>query len=169
MSPAVALFVTIGFIVYLFRRDFQEKPNVTAALWLPLIWTFIICSRYLSGWLAVFGVHVGVIQLEEGSPVDATFFFVLIASGFYVLSKRHVSLTSVLSNNRWLAIFFLYCFLSITWSDFPFVAFKRWIKIVGHPIMVLVLLTEPDPEEAIIRLMKRCAYLVLPLSILFIK
>src|SRR5262249_16069716 len=50
-----------------------------------------------------------------------------------------------------------------------FVAFKRWIKIVGHPIMVLIILTEPDPEQALKRLMKRCGYVLLSISILFIK
>jgi O-antigen ligase len=63
----------------------------------------------------------------------------------------------------------LYCFISIAWSDFPFIAFKRWIKILGHPIMALIVLTEPDPKEALIRLMKRCAYVVVPVSILFSK
>jgi O-antigen ligase len=48
-------------------------------------------------------------------------------------------------------------------------AFKRWIKILGHPIMALIILTEPDLEEALIRLMKRCAYVVVPVSILWIK
>ena len=35
--------------------------------------------------------------------------------------------------------------------------------------MALIVLTEPDPEEALIRLMKRCAYVVVPVSILWIK
>ena len=35
--------------------------------------------------------------------------------------------------------------------------------------MALIVLTEPDPEEALTRLMKRCAYVVVPVSILFIK
>jgi O-antigen ligase len=35
--------------------------------------------------------------------------------------------------------------------------------------MVLVLFTEPDPEEAIIRSIKRCAYVIFPVSILWIK
>ena len=35
--------------------------------------------------------------------------------------------------------------------------------------MALIVLTEPDPEEALKRLMKRCAYVVVPVSILFIK
>ena len=67
------------------------------------------------------------------------------------------------------SLFLLYCFISIAWSDFPFMAFKRWTKIFGHPIMALIVLTEPDPEEALTRLMKRCAYVVVPVSILWIK
>jgi exopolysaccharide production protein ExoQ len=35
--------------------------------------------------------------------------------------------------------------------------------------MALVLLTEPDPEEALVRMMKRSAYVLLPVSVLFIK
>jgi O-antigen ligase len=66
-------------------------------------------------------------------------------------------------------VFLVYCALAITWSDFPFVAFKRWIKTLGQPIMVLIILTEPDRLEALRRVMKRTALLLMPLSILFIK
>jgi exopolysaccharide production protein ExoQ len=107
--------------------------------------------------------------VEEGSPLDAWFYFALIIAGFCVLANRQVRLSEVVSNNGWLIVFLLYCFISITWSDFPFIAFKRWLKILGHPIMALIVLTEPDPKEALIRLMKRCAYIVVPVSILFIK
>ena len=157
------------FISYLFRRDIRERPNVTGALWLPLVWMFIICSRALSEWLSLFGLHVGGVSLEQGSPVDACFYFTLIAAGAYVLAQRRINLSKVIHDNRWLTIFFVYCFLSIFWSDFPLVAFKRWNKVIGHPIMVLILLTEPDPEEALTVLMKRCAYIIVPVSILFIK
>jgi exopolysaccharide production protein ExoQ len=93
----------------------------------------------------------------------------MIAAGFCVLAKRQVRLSEVVQNNGWLIVFLLFCFISIAWSDFPFIALKRWIKILGHPIMALIVLTEPDPEEAVIRLIKRCAYVVVPVSILFIK
>src|SRR4029077_3619124 len=56
-----------------------------------------------------------------------------------------------------------------TWSDFPLVALKRWVKVVGLPIMALIVLTEPDLEEALARVMKRCAYVIIPVSVLFIK
>ena len=170
LPSSVATFLTVAFIIWLFRRDIREKPDISGALWLPLLWFVLGCSRSVSAWLNIFGLPVsGAVSVEEGSPLDAWFYFALIIAGFCVLAKRQVRLSEVVSNNGWLIVFLLYCFISIVWSDFPFVAFKRWIKILGHPIMALIVLTEPDPEEALIRLMKRCAYVVVPVSILFIK
>ena len=169
MPPILATFLTIGFIIWLFRRDLREKPNVTRALWIPLLWMLIISSRFVSQWLDIFGIHVGGVSIEDGSPLDRLVFLGLILAGISVLRQRHVTLTKCVRHNRWLTIFIVYCFIAIVWSDFPFVAFKRWIKILGHPIMVLVLFSEPDPQEAITRLLKRCAYVLLPMSVLFIK
>jgi exopolysaccharide production protein ExoQ len=170
LPPSVASCLTVAFIVFLFRRDIRQRPDISGALWLPLIWLVISCSRGLSLWLNIFGLPVsGGTSVEEGSPLDAWFFFILIAAGLYVLSNRGVRLSEIVGNNQWLTIFLLYCLISIIWSDFPFVAFKRWIKVIGHPIMALIVLTEPDPKEALKRLMKRCAYVVVPVSILFIK
>jgi exopolysaccharide production protein ExoQ len=169
IPPTVALLLTLAFVIFLFRRDIRERPNVTGALWLPLIWMLIICTRQASEWLNIFGFRLGAISLEEGSPLDACIYSALIGAGMYVLYKRRIQFSEIIRNNQWLTIFFVYCFLAIFWSDFPFVSFKRWIKVLGHPVMVLVLFTEPDPVEALIRLMKRCAYIIVPVSILFIK
>jgi exopolysaccharide production protein ExoQ len=170
MPPTLALILTLGFIAFLFRRDFREKPNVTGALWLPTLWLFIIASKPVTQWLQVFGLPVhGGASVEEGSPVDALVFAAFLGIGLRVLKKRHVSVSAVISDNKWLALFLLYCFLAIFWSDFSLIALKRWIKVIGHPIMVLVVLTEPDPEGALVRMFKRCAYVLFPVSILWMK
>ena len=166
--PIVALFLTVAFVFFLFRRDVREQPNVTGALWLPLIWVLLMGSRSVAQWLHVFDFNT-LGSLEEGSPLDAAVYSSLIIAGLYVLNKRQVSLSEVFRNNGWLMAFLLYCFIAILWSDFPFVAFKHWIKVLGHPIMVLILFTEPDPNEALVRLMKRSAYVLLTFSILAIK
>jgi hypothetical protein len=75
LPPQLALFLTLAFIVFLFRRDIREKPNVSGALWLPLIWLVFTCSRPFTEWLRIFGLPVsGGASNEEGSPVDACFF-----------------------------------------------------------------------------------------------
>jgi O-antigen ligase len=168
LPPSVALFLTVGLVVFLFRRDIRERPNVTGAIGIPLLWLLLIGSRSVMGWLDTF--HLATLgSVEEGNPIDAVVYFTLIVAGIGVLNQRQVSLSEVLRKNGWLMAFIAYCFIAIVWSDYPFVSFKRWIKILGHPIMVLILFTEPDPEEALARLMKRSAYILVPFSILLIK
>jgi exopolysaccharide production protein ExoQ len=169
MPPIVATFIVFCLVGYLFRRDFRARPNVTAALWLPCLWFFLISTRTFSQWMQAFGFQMGGNTYEEGNPLDAVVFFGIIIAGAMVLHRRHFNMAVFTQNNRWLMAFLIYCLISVVWSDFSFISFKRWIKILGHPIMVLVLLTEPDPEEAIIQMIKRCAYIIFPVSILFIK
>jgi len=169
VPPTIALFLTIAFIVFLFRRDIRAKPNVSGALWLPLVWVLLMGSRSLVQWLYILHVPIPLGSPEEGNPIDALVYFALIFAGLCVLNKRQVELSEVIRNNGWLMAFLVYCFVAIVWSDFPFVAFKRWIKVLGHPIMVLILFTEPNSDEALARLMKRSAYILLTFSILAIK
>ena len=170
LPPQLALFLTLAFMVFLFRRDIREKPDVSGALWLPLLWLVLGCSRPFSEWLSIFGLPVGGgVSNEEGSPVDASFTYAIATAGLFVLINRQVSLSEVLQRNGWIVAFIAYCFISIVWSDYPFITFKRCTKISLHPIMALIVLTEPDFKEALIRLMKRCAYVVVPISILWIK
>jgi O-antigen ligase len=169
LPPRIALLATVAFVFFLFRRDLREQPNVTGALWLPLIWVLLMGSRSVVQWLYILHFPIALGSMEDGNPVDAFVYFALIASGIYILNKRQVNLSEVFRNNGWLMAFLLYCFIAILWSDFPFVAFKRWIKVLGHPVMALVLFTEPDPDEALARLMKRSAYVLVTFSILLIK
>jgi O-antigen ligase len=169
MPPPLALFLTLGFIAFLFRRDIQQSPRVTPALWIPTLWMFLVASEPPTYWLRLASIPIVGGSREEGNPIDAAVFLTLTLAGLYVLNQRGVSLSEFAQNNQWLTIFFIYCFLAIFWSDFPFVSFKRWIKIIGHPVMALVILSELDPMETVVKLSKRVAYVVLPVSILWIK
>lgn len=165
--PVVALWLTIGIIFFLYWRERRGETKVSSALWIPLIWLLLTGSRGASGWLHL--NSTAITSPEDGSPLDALVFFALIAAGYSVLRRRGVNLATFARNNRWLIAFFIYTLISIVWSDSPLIAFKRWIKILGHPIMVLVVLTDPDPIEAVKRLFKRLGYVLILLSICFIK
>jgi hypothetical protein len=169
MPRQLALFLTCAFVFYLFRRDVKQKPDISGALWIPLIWVLIAGSRPVSVWLSIiFGITVPG-SLEDGSPVDRTVFMALIAAGMYVLARRRTSVIEFVTNNAWITIYLIYCFIAIAWSDYAFVSFKRWIRSIGEPVMVLVLLTELNRSEAIIRLIKRATYVLAPFSIMLIK
>jgi exopolysaccharide production protein ExoQ len=167
MPPFLAAILTLTFVALLIIRDSRNHPETSGALWLPVAWFFITGSRFVSQWMNLGSPDS--VDLNEGSPIDALFFLALIISGFTVLVRRRVSPASLLRNNAWLGLFLLYSFLAILWSDFPFIACKRWIKTLGHPVMALIILTDAQPVHALRTVIRRCAYLMLPLSILFIK
>ena len=169
LPPPIALLGAVIFVWFLFRRDIRQRPNITSAVWLPVIWVVLMGSRSVSQWLFILHFPITLGSSDEGNPLDALVYLSLIVMGVNVLSKRQVTLSGVVDNNGWIAAFLLYCFIAIVWSDSPFVSFKRWIKELGHPVMALILLTEPDPDEALVRLMKRSAYVLVTFSILAIK
>ncbi len=149
----------------------RRQSNVTHAIWIPLIWFMILSSRFFSQWLTLSAPR----SLEspdailEGSPIDRIFFLSFIIIGLFILSRRKINWSLIFKRNVWIFLFFYYCGISILWSDFPGVAFKRWIKEIGNLVMVLVILTESYPVEAIKTVIRRCAYVLIPLSILFYK
>jgi exopolysaccharide production protein ExoQ len=166
MPPKIALLLTLGFVFWLLARDLKQRQHLSSALWIPLIWLLIIGSRSLSSW---FGAQSAGDPQLDGSPLDRWVFLGLIVAGIFVLVNRRVRFSDLVAGNQWLFIFFLYLGFSVLWSDYPFVAFKRWIKDVGNIIMVLVILSESNPVEAVKTVFLRCAFVLVPLSITFIK
>ncbi len=105
----------------------------------------------------------------EGSPLDAQIFAGLLAAGLAVLLARRRLDRTFLRANGPLLVFFFYCAVSVLWSDYPFVAFKRWIKGVGDLVMVLIVLTDPEPKTAVKRLLALPGFVLIPLSVLLIR
>jgi O-antigen ligase len=161
---SLALVLTLAFIFFLFWRESRQRIKLSGALWIPLIWFVAAGSKGVGLWLGM----TPPTELSEPSPIDAALFLALLVAGCRVLQKRHVTLAQFIRNNRWLTVFLVYCLVAVLWSELPFVAFKRWLKVIGNVIMVLIVLTDPEPEKAIQTVLKRAAYLLVPISILLI-
>jgi exopolysaccharide production protein ExoQ len=105
----------------------------------------------------------------DGSPLDAWLFLLLTVLAFATLVARRVDVPGLLRRNVWLTLYLVYCALSITWSDFPLVSFKRYVKELGTVFVVLVVLSDKDPIATIKTVMNRCAYILVPYSVLLYK
>src|SRR5262249_2229003 len=170
MPPYLALALTIGFVIYCFRRDRKEYAEVvSAALWLPLFWFFITSSKLPSQWLNVQGASSQAAAYMEGNLFDRVVFFVIILLSILVLRKRGVVWSRLLRSNPALAVFLAYCPISVVWSDYPFVAFKRWLRDLGMFLTILVAVTDSKPLAAVCLLFRRAAYVLLPFSVTTIK
>jgi exopolysaccharide production protein ExoQ len=169
MPPQLALILCLLFIIYLYINDVRKEPKVSHALWIPLIWLLINGSRSVSEWLGINVHYTSADDYAEGTPLDRNIFSLLIAAGLFVLFRRNISWSQIVLRNRWIFIFVVYCGISILWSDFPLVATKRWVKAIGVLVMVLVVVTDQSPMDAIGALIRRWMYALIPLSVLLIK
>lgn len=175
MSTGIATVIFALVILGLFLLDRDSKARTSGALWVPVLWLALAGSRAVSQWLAAFGWGSAgtatdlVAQYEEGSPIDRLIYTGLLIIGLALLVGRRRQVASLLRANVPIILFVLYCAVSILWSDYQEVAFKRWTKFLGDLVMILVVLTERDPSAAVKQLIARMAFLLIPLSVLFIK
>lgn len=173
MPPQIATFVFVLGILGFFWLDRDREARTSKTLWIPVVWLWIAGSRGVSQWLEAFGYGYLVPSTNdaylEGTPLDRNVFVGLLAVGLIVLVSRRRQVGTLLQGNGPILLFFSYCALSLFWSDYPEVAFKRWIKAVGDLVMVLIVLTDPDRLAAVKRLLARTAFLLIPVSVLFIK
>jgi len=169
MSPILATVAFVLFVSGLFWLDRDSKTHYSPAVWLPVIWFSLACSRSVTQWLDIRQAVVSADQVMDGSPIDRLAYMIMLASGVVVLAFRRERIGKFLRANSAIVFFFFYCLVSLLWSDFPDIAFKRWIKALGDLVMVLIVLTDAKPLVAIKRLLARIGFILIPLSILFIK
>src|SRR6266516_4361044 len=168
MSSEIAVVVFALGILGLFWLDRDPTSRVSAAVWIPAAWMSLAGSRMMSQWLEV-APKESPEQYLDGNPLDRFVLTALLAVGVMVLLSSTPRTRTLLRANGPVLLFFLYGALSVLWSDYPDVAFKRWTKAVGDVVMVLVVLTETDPAAAVKRLLSRIGFFLIPLSVLFIK
>ena len=168
MPPFIALLLCLAGIVFLFRLDSTRIPDVSKALWIPLIWMLILGTRLPANWIG-WTVVSQTEAFSEGNALDRLVYLALIILGVGVLISRRVSLLNLLKENIALSLLILLGLVSFTWSDFPYVAFKRWFRDFGGFVMIAVVLSESNLVESVATLLRRLCYVVIPLSIVLIR
>lgn len=168
MNPSIASLVYACGVAGLFYLDRDRSVRTSKALWLPVLYLLVLGSRPVSYWLGITPPSGTNIQLD-GSPVDGAFFQVLLIAAIFVLVHRGRKTFIFLNVNFPILIYFFYCLLSVCWSDYPGVAFKRWIKAIADVAMILIVLTDEQPIAALRRLFSRVGFILVPFSLLYIK
>ncbi|MGH9641741.1 MAG: hypothetical protein ACRD3Q_04895, partial [Terriglobales bacterium] len=167
MPPFVATILCIAFILWLFWLDKDKSVRPSMALWIPTAWFFFACSRSFGKWLSLAPTYAAgdaADVMGEGSPADKVVYAFLLVLALIVLLNRSERVKRFLRYSWPVVLCFGYAFLSIAWSSFPDIAFKRWTKGVGDLIMVLVVWTDPRPIDGFKRLIARLAFVLIPLS-----
>lgn len=159
MPPIVALSLCAVVVVWLCWTDKRRK--VSAAIWLPVAWAFLLSSRPVSLWL---GINARTADGVQDALIDKVLFTLLIMTGVVVVLRRRPNWTQLFRANRWLFLYFLYTAFSVLWADDPGTSAKRWFKNAGNVVMVLTVLTDLDAGAAVRAFLARWVYVVVPLS-----
>ena len=169
---SIATLLVVIFIAYLYYTDLKDRPQgLSKGIIVSLLWWFSVGTQSLSYWLYFNSPQVATSAeaFIEGNPIDRNFYFALIILGIIILYNRRIDLKNIVINNKFVFLYFLLGLISILWSDYPFITFKRLIKAFGNIIMVLIVLTEKNPEEAFGLIFRLISYFFIPVSVLFIK
>lgn len=160
----LALLVCFALIGWLVRRDCAQRPGLSRAIWIPTLWVGVLSSRPLSSWIGF-----GASDTLEGSPMDRLFFFGLIFAALVVLSRRRTQWGPLFARNWPIVLFYGFLLVTVLWANSPLTSFKRWVKECGNILVVLIILSEAQPLQAIRAVFVRCAYALFLLSIVFIR
>lgn len=101
----------------------------------------------------------------EGSAFDRIVLFILMAAGSCVLVFRRATFLTILRANVWLLVMLGYMAISIAWADFPFIAFKRLVKVTGLIIVFFACLSDNDPVRSLVRVITWACGIVIIVSL----
>jgi len=168
MNGLIAILLcTIG-VAFLFYYDRDRSIRNSKALWLPVLWIGLASSRGVSEWFSS-GPAPTVQDSLQGNPIDAAVFAFLLLIGLVVLFGRKRKAGAYLPVIVPILIYSAYCLASVAWAPYSLPAFKRWTKDVGDVVMVLIVMTDPQPINAIRRLYTRLGFILFPFSIVLIR
>lgn len=111
--------------------------------------------------------RTGQQQCQE-SARSAVFLFV-IGTSFLVATSRGMRWNKLLAGNTPIMLFYLYFALSLFWSGDPTGSLKRLSKDFGLLFVIGLIYSEKDPVQAIRAVFVRTAFVLIPLSVLFVK
>ena len=156
-------------VIALLYIERKGNPSASFALWIPTIYMLILGSRPLAQWFSHLNTSIESTSVEQGSPIDMTVLIALLILSLLVLLYRKIDWSSILKDN--FALLFLYSFvgLSILWSDQMFLSFKRWVRLAEVIPIAMVVLSERAPLAAMESIFRRCAYVLIPFSIVLAK
>jgi exopolysaccharide production protein ExoQ len=171
MPPRLALLFGVFFVFVAFVTERRRNVGMTQGVLWPTIWYIVVASRPIGVWLSIWGLSIPGMADDpvDGSIIDRLFYTVLTIIGLRILSRRNFSWSTLIKQNKWLTLFIVYIALSILWSDYPFVSFKRFIKVFGSIVMAMVVLTTDRPLDGMLTVIRRCLYIHIPMSLVCVK
>jgi exopolysaccharide production protein ExoQ len=165
MPPIIALMLCMGFVIYLLWLDYKQSRDVSHFTWIPSIWALVAFSRPIDLWFGDLEQRT----MESGSLYDRTFLVIMLCIAVIILLRRKFNWSKAVKDNRWLIVLVGFMLISISWSSISFISFRRWTRELIAVIMAFALLSERNPQRALLSVLRRIGYILIPFSALLVK
>jgi len=174
VPPTLALLLCTAFVLCLLFVEKRESKGVSAAVWIPTVWVMIAATgRPIETWIGGSGTVLqgfsAAASNESGSAMNRWMLTALAVAGILVIALRRFNWSGAMRRQGWLIVLLAYMLLSVFWSEITVIALKRWARELIVLVMVLLMMSEANPLQALASLLRRCAYVLLPFSIVLIK
>jgi O-antigen ligase len=104
-----------------------------------------------------------------GSSLDGAFYLCVIGASLLVASLRGLRWNRLFAANKAILLFYISFAISVCWSGDPAGSFKRLAKDFGLLLVIGIVFSEKDPLQAIRAVFVRCAFVLIPLSVVLVK
>lgn len=164
MPHSVVLILYFAFIFFMLRLEAKQSPDVSKALWIPTLWMLSVATKPMAVWF-----RVSTADPESGSSLDRIFLLILTFLALGILFKRRFNWSLAIRNNSWLMVLIIFMLVSVLWSSIPAISLKRWVREFQAVLMAFVVLSEASPRQAMESILRKTAYILIPLCPVLIK
>jgi len=102
--------------------------------------------------------------LTTSNPVRQTVFSIIYFLSLISLTPKWNKLFKIIKQEKFLAIFLIWTLLSMFWSNYPDVTFKRWIQIFGSYIVIISIFVHSKSLDEVINFFRIILYIYIPIS-----
>ena len=99
-------------------------------------------------------------------PVKQVVFSSLYILSFLSLLPRRSQAIDLMKKEKFLGVFLLWSLLTVAWSEYPFVSFKRWLQTAGVVMILVSAILHIESEDRVWNYVRSILIVYLPLSLL---
>lgn len=107
-------------------------------------------------------------EIGTSNKVNQIVYSMIFIGAIISLISKRQELWKIIKKEKWLTIFLCWCLISISWSQFGFVSFKRLFQISTGFFACSTILLYIENEQELMKYMKPIVYLYLILTLLSI-
>lgn len=111
---------------------------------------------------------IGVDEIETSNTINQIIYPVLFLLSFLGFVSNKQSVLLIIKKEKVFFLLLIYLLITISWSDYPLVSFKRWFQIFTYYFIILIFLSYIKNYSELINILKPILYTFVIISIIVV-